>query len=65
MAGTFRFLEEIALADIAFEAEGESVEEVFRGATQAEARAAPKGRDCADVAVEMANLLRAVDRRQK
>ncbi len=32
---------------------------------QAEARAAPKGRDCADVAVEMANLLRAVDRRQK
>ena len=34
MAGTFRFLEEIALADIAFEAEGESVEEVFRGATQ-------------------------------
>ena len=35
MAGTFQFLEEIALADIAFEAEGESVEEVFRGATQA------------------------------
>ncbi len=35
MAWTFRFLEEIALADIAFEAEGESVEEVFRGATQA------------------------------
>jgi 6,7-dimethyl-8-ribityllumazine synthase len=32
---------------------------------QAKARAAPKGRDCADVAVEMANLLRAVDRRQK
>jgi 6,7-dimethyl-8-ribityllumazine synthase len=31
--------------------------------TQAKARAAPKGRDCADVAVEMANLLRAVDRR--
>ncbi len=30
---------------------------------QAEARAAPKGRDCADVAIEMANLLRAVDRR--
>jgi 6,7-dimethyl-8-ribityllumazine synthase len=29
---------------------------------QAEARAAPKGRDCADVAVEMANLLRAIDR---
>jgi len=35
MAWTFRFLEEIALADIAFEAEGESLEEVFRGATQA------------------------------
>jgi len=35
MVWTFRFLEEIALADIAFEAEGESVEEVFRGATQA------------------------------
>lgn len=35
MAGTFRFLEEIALADLAFEAEGETVEEVFRGATQA------------------------------
>jgi len=35
MAGTFQFLEEIALSDIAFEAEGESVEEVFRGATQA------------------------------
>ena len=34
MAWTFRFLEEIALADIAFEAEGESVEEVFRGSTQ-------------------------------
>jgi SHS2 domain-containing protein len=35
MAWTFRFLEEIALADIAFEAEGGSIEEVFRGATQA------------------------------
>jgi SHS2 domain-containing protein len=35
MTWTVRFLEEIALADIAFEAEGESVEEVFRGATQA------------------------------
>ena len=35
MAWTFRFLEEIALADVAFEAEGDSVEEVFRGATQA------------------------------
>ena len=35
MAWTFRFLEEIALADIAFDAEGDSIEEVFRGATQA------------------------------
>ncbi|MDZ4855754.1 MAG: archease [Nitrospirota bacterium] len=35
MAWTFRFLEEVALADIAFEAEGESIQEVFRGATQA------------------------------
>jgi SHS2 domain-containing protein len=35
MAWTYRFLEDIALADIGFEAEGESVEEVFRGATQA------------------------------
>ena len=35
MAWTFRFLEDIALADIAFEAEGETVEEVCRGATQA------------------------------
>ena len=35
MTWTVRFLEEIALADIAFEAEGESVEEVFRGSTQA------------------------------
>jgi 6,7-dimethyl-8-ribityllumazine synthase len=32
---------------------------------QAEARAAPKGRDCADVAVEMANLIRAMDRHHK
>jgi len=32
---------------------------------QAEARAAPKGRDCADVAVEMANLIRAIERHQK
>ncbi len=32
---------------------------------QAEARAAPKGRDCADVAVEMANLLRAIDRHHR
>ena len=35
MAWTFRFLEKVALADIAFEAEGESIEEVFRGATRA------------------------------
>lgn len=35
MAWIFRFLEEIALADIGFEAEGKSVEDVFRGATQA------------------------------
>ena len=35
MAWTYRILEDIALADIGFEAEGESVEEVFRGATQA------------------------------
>jgi SHS2 domain-containing protein len=35
MAWTFRFLEDIAMADTAFEAKGESVEEVFRGATQA------------------------------
>jgi len=32
---------------------------------QAEARAAPKGRDCAGVAVEMANLLRAIERQHK
>ncbi len=35
MAWTVRFLEDMALADIAFEVEGDSVEEVFRGATQA------------------------------
>ena len=35
MTWTFHFLENIALADIGFEAEGESVEDVFRGATQA------------------------------
>jgi 6,7-dimethyl-8-ribityllumazine synthase len=32
---------------------------------QAEARAAPKGRDCAGVAVEMANLVRAIDRHHR
>jgi len=35
MAGTFRFLDSIALADLAFEAEGDSIEEVFHAATQA------------------------------
>lgn len=35
MAWTVRFLEDIALADLAFEATGESLEDVFRGATQA------------------------------
>ena len=35
MASSFRFLEDIALADIAFEAEGDSPEDLFRGATQA------------------------------
>ena len=35
MSRSFRFLEDIALADIAFEAEGDSIEELFRGATQA------------------------------
>ncbi|THJ23036.1 MAG: archease [Nitrospira sp. CG24E] len=35
MAWTIRFLEEVALADIAFEVEGGSIEEAFHGATQA------------------------------
>ncbi|MDH4185932.1 MAG: archease [Nitrospira sp.] len=35
MAWTFRFLENMAMADVAFEAEGDSLEEVFCGATQA------------------------------
>ena len=35
MSSSFRFLDDIAIADIAFEAEGDSVEELFRGATQA------------------------------
>jgi SHS2 domain-containing protein len=35
MSSSFRFLEDVALADIAFEAEGDSPEELFRGATQA------------------------------
>ena len=35
MTHSFRFLEEIAVADMAFEAEGDSIEELFRAATQA------------------------------
>jgi SHS2 domain-containing protein len=35
MAWTIRFLEDVALADLAFEATGDSLEDVFRGATQA------------------------------
>lgn len=35
MAGSFRFLEDVALADIAFEAEGGSIQALFQGATQA------------------------------
>ena len=35
MAYTYRVLENIAVADLAFEAEGNSVEDLFRGATQA------------------------------
>lgn len=35
MPGTFRFLDDIALADMAFEAEGDSLSALFDGATQA------------------------------
>ena len=35
MSSSFRFLEDIAWADIAFEAEGDSIEAMFQGATQA------------------------------
>jgi SHS2 domain-containing protein len=35
MAHSFRFLDDIAVADLAFEGEGDSIEEVFRAATQA------------------------------
>lgn len=35
MAYSFQFLDDIALADLAFEAKGDSVEELFRAATQA------------------------------
>ena len=35
MSYDFRFLEDVALADIAFEAEGDSIEDLFQGATRA------------------------------
>lgn len=35
MAASFRFLDDVALADLAFEAEGDSIEEVFTAATNA------------------------------
>src|SRR4026208_569580 len=35
MSYEFRFLEHVALADIAFEAEGDSIEDLFQGATRA------------------------------
>ena len=35
MSYAFRMLDDIALADLAFEAEGDSLENLFRGATQA------------------------------
>ena len=35
MSTSFRFLEDVALADVAFEAEGDSVEDLFRAATRA------------------------------
>jgi SHS2 domain-containing protein len=35
MAHSFRFLDDIAVADLAFEAEGDSIEELFRAATDA------------------------------
>jgi SHS2 domain-containing protein len=35
MAHTFRFLDDIAVADLAFEAGGESLQDVFQGATNA------------------------------
>ncbi len=35
MSGTFRFLDEIAVADMAFEAEGDSLPALFDAATQA------------------------------
>ncbi len=35
MSGTFRFLDEIAVADMAFEAEGDSLPALFEAATRA------------------------------
>ena len=35
MSSSFRFLEDVALADIAFEATGDSIQALFQGATQA------------------------------
>jgi SHS2 domain-containing protein len=35
MSSSFRFLEDIALADIAFEAEGDTIDDLFRAATRA------------------------------
>ena len=35
MSSSFRFLEDIALADIAFAVEGDSIEDLFQGATRA------------------------------
>lgn len=35
MAHTFRFLDDIAMADLAFEASGDSLQEVFQGAADA------------------------------
>jgi SHS2 domain-containing protein len=35
MAHTFRFLDDIAIADLAFEAGGDSLQDVFQGATDA------------------------------
>ncbi|MCC2640997.1 MAG: uncharacterized protein K0S79_983 [Nitrospira sp.] len=45
MAGSFRFLDDIALADMAFEAEGHSIPALFDAATQAfiESLADPAG----------------------
>lgn len=35
MAHTFRFLDDIAMADLAFDADGDSLQDVFQGATNA------------------------------